>query len=191
MINPQAIFWHHSLRTARMIRHGSKLKVLRGEVELARLACFARGLPALAAERVGARMRALRRGHELDRALDLLRDGGKRVQFMFSGGEPLRAELETHGWPGAAARWPNVSFTIIPGEDHILRPLPAQRFVHGELDSALEAELGRPLVRSAGSTNTGAMGASGADGSLEATEQAPGGSRVVQVVRMMSTEQGA
>jgi dienelactone hydrolase len=191
MINPQAIFWHRSLGTARMIRHGSKLKLLRGEVERARLARFARGLPALAAERVRARARALRSGDELERALDVLRDGGKRVEFMFSGGEPLRAELEAQGWPAVAARWPNVSYRIIPGEDHILRPLPAQRFVHGELDRALEAELGRPLRRHANGASADAAQAPGAGVSLEASQPAAGAPGALQVVRMMSTEQGA
>jgi hypothetical protein len=180
MINPQAIFWHRSLRTARMLRYGSKLKVLRGEVPRAQMLKLVRGLPALAAARARGRLSALRGGSELERALDALAASGKRMHFLFAGDEPLRAELEAEGWPARAARWANVSFGVIPGEDHVLRPLVAQRFVHDALDRALELELGRPLLSGAGT----------ASGPLEAPYTA--GARLEpQVVRMMSTEQGA
>ena len=188
MINPQSILWHRSLRTARMLRHGSKLKVLRGEVELARLLKFAAGLPASTVQSARARVRAQRGGSELDRALDGLRASGKRVRFLFSDGEPLRAELEADGWPERALRWPNVSFAVIPGADHILRPPAAQRFVHDALDRALEFELGRPLVYGrdrAASRRTDARADHDPAG-RQARERS-----ALQVVRMMSTEQGA
>ena len=179
MINPQATFWDRSLKTARMIRHGSKRKLLRGEVELAQLRKLARGLPAFAAARVRARLGKRGGASELDRALDKLHADEKHVRLMFSGGEPLRAELEAEGWPHAAARWPNVSFSVIPGADHVLRPLVAQRYVHDALDRALEAELGRPLDEA------------GDEGSALRQESGAREAGVLQVVRIMSTEQGA
>jgi hypothetical protein len=183
LINPQAIFWNRSLRTARMISHGSKLKVLRGEVELARVVGLMRGLPALAATRVRARLAARGGGSELDRALDKLGADGKRIRFLFSGDEPLRAELEAEGWPVRAARWPNVSFAVIPGDDHILRPLAARRFVNDALDRELEVELGHPLEARADGAETVANATGGPPAARERG--------ALQVVRIMSTEQGA
>jgi pimeloyl-ACP methyl ester carboxylesterase len=143
MINPQALFWSSSLDTARMLRRGSKMKVLRGEVELRVLLNFLVRLPVLAFERAMVLVRARRMGSELHRALDRLRDNGKRAAFLFSGCEPLREELEAEGWPQILGHWPNLSFEAIPGEDHILRPLQAQSFVHGALDRAIAEELRR------------------------------------------------
>jgi hypothetical protein len=127
---------------------------------------------------------AHRGGSELDRALDKLDADGKRIRFLFSGDEPLRAELEAAGWPVSAARWPNVSFAVIPGDDHILRPLAAQRFVHETLDRALEVELGRPLEAHA---EDGAETVEDAAGCPPAAPERG----ALQVVRIMSTEQGA
>jgi hypothetical protein len=117
--------------------------VLRGEVELRVLLAFLSRLPAHAFGRVLARIRARRGGSELHRALERLSANGKRAAFLFSGAEPLREELEAEGWPALLERWPNVTFEPIPGEDHILRPLQAQSFVHGALDRAVQEELGR------------------------------------------------
>ena len=79
------------------------------------------------------------------------------------------------------ARWSNVSFAVIPGDDHILRPLAAQRFVHDALDRALELELERPLA-----ATTGATAGAGVTGAEQPARGAGG-----QVVRMINTEQGA
>jgi len=183
MINPQAIFWDRSLHTARMLRRSSKLKVLRGEVKLARLWSLAAGLPGLTLERARARVRSRAGGSELDRALDTLRADGKRVHFLFSGCEPLREELEAQGWPDSAtARWPNVSFGVIPGDDHILRPLPAQQFVHDALDRALEVELALAAIP---------PGRGDDRSKAEDTAADPHAGGAAQVVRIISTEQGA
>jgi len=143
MLNPQSLFWDSSLPTARVLRRGSRSKVLRGEVPLARLAALAYGVPAMVAWRARTRWRARHAGDELDRALDRLRDTGKHLRFMFSGLEPLYEELELEGRMQRMDRWPNVGFDFIPGQDHLLRPLEAQRFAHEALDRALEEELRR------------------------------------------------
>ena len=158
MINPQALFWHRSLKTARTIRRGSKLKVLRGEVRLARLAALAAALPGLAGERVRARVRERRGGNELERALDTLCARGKRARFLFSGAEPMREEpYSTRGrhtsWTGVIAA--GIMFMLL--------------MVLAVAVSAL------------------GVGCSGAgDGDGERARRGGG-----QVVRMMSTEQGA
>ena len=143
MLNPQSLFWDPSLHTARVLRRGSRSKVLRGEVPLARIVALAYGVPSMVARRARTRWHARHAGDELDRALDRLRDTGKHLRFMFSGLEPLYEELELEGRVQRRDRWPNVGFDVIPGQDHLLRPLEAQRFAHEALDRALEEELRR------------------------------------------------
>lgn len=144
MLNPQSLFWNPSLGTARVLRRGSRLKVLRGEVPLSQIVALAYGVPAMVARRARARWQARRAGgDELDRALDRLRDTGTHLQFMFSGLEPLYEELELEGRMKRMDRWPNVGFDLIPGQDHLMKPPAAQRLAHEALDRALEGELRR------------------------------------------------
>jgi pimeloyl-ACP methyl ester carboxylesterase len=144
MLNPQSFFGDPSLDTARVLRRGSKSKVLHGEVPLAQIVALARGIPPMVLRRARARWHARRDGgDELDRALDQIRDDGKRLRFMFSDHEPLYEELELEGRLQRMDRWPNVDFDFIPGQDHLLRPPMAQRSAYAALDNALEAELRR------------------------------------------------
>jgi pimeloyl-ACP methyl ester carboxylesterase len=144
MLNPQSFFRDPSLDTARVLRRGSRSKVLRGEVPLAQIVALAYGIPSLVLHRARARLRVRQTGgDELDRALDRLRDDGKHLRFMFSDHEPLYEELKLEGRMQRMDRWPNVGFDFIPGRDHLLRPLEAQRFAHAALDRALEGELRR------------------------------------------------
>jgi pimeloyl-ACP methyl ester carboxylesterase len=144
VLNPQSFFWDPSLDTARVLRRGSRSKVLRGEVSLTQIVKLAYGIPSLILQRARTRWRAYRTGgDELDRALDALRDDGKHLQFMFSEREPLYEELELEGRMQQMDRWPNVGFDFIPGQDHLLRPLVSQRFAHEALDRALDEELRR------------------------------------------------
>jgi len=144
MLNPQTLFWDASLSTARVLRRGSRKKLLRGEVPLGRVLKLAVRIPIVLLRRAHTRLLARARGgSELDRALDRLRDAGKQVRFMFSGPEPLREELEREGRDQNGERWPNVGFDFIPGDDHILRAPQSQRLTHDALDRALERELRR------------------------------------------------
>jgi hypothetical protein len=143
MINPQTLFWDASLDTARVLRRGlrtrsSWVKLLRGQVPLGQLLALARRTPRTVLQRARRRWTQRNGEDELDRALDRLRDTGKRVQFLFSGLEPLCEEFELEGRLQRLERWPNVGFERIPGKDHILRPLAAQRFAHAALDRELE-----------------------------------------------------
>jgi pimeloyl-ACP methyl ester carboxylesterase len=156
MLNPQSFFGDPSLDTARVLRRGSRSKVLRGEVPLTQIVALARGIPSMVIRRARARWRARRRGgDELDQALDQLRDDGKRLRFMFSDHEPLYEELELEGRLQRMDRWPNVGFDFIPGRDHLLRPLEAQRFAHTALDRALEQELRRIAASNSDSAQNG------------------------------------
>jgi pimeloyl-ACP methyl ester carboxylesterase len=148
MLNPQTLFWDASLSTARVLRRGSRKKLLRGEVPLRRVLTLATRIPVVLLRRARSRLLARAQGgSELDRALDRLRDADKQVRFMFSGPEPLREELEREGRARRGERWPNVGFDFIPGDDHILRAPQSQRLTHEALDRALERELRRSASR--------------------------------------------
>jgi len=149
MLNPRTLFWDPSLATVRDYRRGllrpsSWRSVLRGEVPVSRILALLRQAPLVLPRRVIARQYARRTGgDELDRALDQLRDNGKHLQFLFSGNEPLREELEQEGRLDQVDRWPNVGVDFLPGRIHTLRPLPSQRSAHEALDRALNSELQR------------------------------------------------
>jgi dienelactone hydrolase len=80
----------------------------------------------------------------IERSLNQLRDNGTEVLFLFRGGEPLYDQLRLGGRIKRFGRSRNVQFRRLPGTDHTFRPLPLQRYVSDELDSAL----GRVLVES-------------------------------------------
>jgi alpha-beta hydrolase superfamily lysophospholipase len=95
--------------------------------------------------RIGAKglLRALvrrppERGAELARAFDRLRDRGARLDLIFCEGEPLREELEP---VEPLDRWPNVGLELVPGRDHLFRPLWMHEHFHAAADRALERAL--------------------------------------------------
>jgi pimeloyl-ACP methyl ester carboxylesterase len=73
----------------------------------------------------------------VERALNQLRSEGTEVLFLFRVGEPLYDQFRLGGRIKRFGRWRNLQFRRIPGTDHTFRPLPLQRFVSDELDSAL------------------------------------------------------
>ncbi|MEA2315771.1 MAG: hypothetical protein QOI03_2463 [Solirubrobacteraceae bacterium] len=153
MLNPQALFWDESLEAARDLRRGlrraSWQKLLRGEVPIARLLSLAWRAPLKLPLRAVALRGERRRGRsELDDALDRLRDDGKILRFMFSGGEPLYEELERDGYLSRLDRWPNVNIERLPGDVHTLRPLQSQQRAHEALDRALGEILANTSVSS-------------------------------------------
>ncbi len=156
MLNPQSLFWDPSLVTARVLRRGSRSKVLRREVPLTQIVALACGVPAMVARRARARWQAHRAGgNELDRALDRLRDAGTHLRFMFSGREPLYEELELEGRIQRMDRWPNVGFDSIPGQDHLMKPPAAQRVAHEALDLGLQEQLLRVTKNGLNSAQNG------------------------------------
>jgi alpha-beta hydrolase superfamily lysophospholipase len=144
MINPHAFFWAPSVGedrgTRRLLRRASWRRILAGEVPFRRIVLVAgRTLIVLA----GIGRRGQSRRHELDRALDQLRDSHKHVMLAFSGGEPLFEELKRDGRLDRIGRWPNLTLEVLPGREHILQTLRSQRAAHLALDRALERALER------------------------------------------------
>jgi alpha-beta hydrolase superfamily lysophospholipase len=148
MVNPRTLFWDASQETVRYLRRGlfqpaSWGMVLRGDVQRSRVGSVLRGAPRSLLRRAAARVQAIGDSDQLDLVLDLLRDGGKQLVFLFSEKEPLYEELERQGRLPRNERWPNVKLELIPGRDHTLRPHYSQERAHEALDRALDRELAR------------------------------------------------
>ena len=76
------------------------------------------------------------------------RAGGTHFVMAFSGNEPLRAELAEDGSLARLEALGHVEVRALPGHDHILRPLEAQRAAHDVLDRAVAVALDQ-VARSA------------------------------------------
>jgi len=144
MLNPAAIFWEPSLLTLRAFRRrasrSSWRRALHRGVPLTQIAAVGAQMPTVLAELArGSRERS----RKLDRALDELARAGKNVTFAFSSNQPLWHEFGREGRLDREQRRENVTFEMLPGTDHLLRPLHAQRQAHAALDGALERELRR------------------------------------------------
>jgi pimeloyl-ACP methyl ester carboxylesterase len=149
MLNPRALFWQESLQPARDFRRGllhlSKWRKLR-LIPRWRYVAFARWLlsaPARLTAGALSRARGQRRTDPVEQALDRLRARDTQVMLLFSDDEPLYEELSDSGVVSRLHRWPNVMLERVPGYDHPLRPLVAQRRAHEALDRALSRELER------------------------------------------------
>ena len=75
--------------------------------------------------------------------LDRLNAAGTTVVMAFSVDEPLYAELERDGFVARSGRWPTLHLDRLPGRDHTLRPIVAQRAAQALLDRELARELDR------------------------------------------------
>jgi hypothetical protein len=73
--------------------------------------------------------------------LDRLSAAGTTVVMAFSVDEPLYGELERDGFVARSGRWPTLHLDRLPGRDHTLRPIVAQRAAQTLLDRELEREL--------------------------------------------------
>jgi len=155
LLNPRALFWDPTLEVTRevrkaFLRSSAWRKVLRGEIPMERMAGLAYRTPGVFARRAVARVargaaRQTRGGDRLDLAFDRLREEGKRIELMFSSGEPLYEELESEGRLDRLDRWPNVGLELVAGNIHTLRSADAQASAHQALDRALDVELRRAL----------------------------------------------
>ena len=169
LLNPGALEWHPQLVEAREAARLHRLrqvhawqKILRGGVPLARMRMTA----AAALRQTGRSMaavpaRAIRRrpspGGEVSTStsavLDRLGAAGTTVVMAFSADEPLYLELEHDGFLARAHGWPALRIERLPGRDHTLRPMAAQRAANALLDRELGRELDRiasaPPARSA------------------------------------------
>jgi hypothetical protein len=122
-----------------MLRPSWWLKLIRGKIDRARMRRFARWIvraPFKLASRLGRGGR-----DEIDRALDSLRDDGKRAVLWFCPDEPLLARMERDGRLEHLDRWPNLEVRRLTATDHVFRAVWMQRRVHDELDETIAREL--------------------------------------------------
>ncbi|HEY2716702.1 MAG TPA: hypothetical protein VGI73_10840 [Solirubrobacterales bacterium] len=137
-LNAGALRWHDELLVRREARKGARAlerhwwrKLLGGEIEARRIRELLVSLLAHARLTIARPFRreaapsTLLAGIEGD--LDRLRDAGTSVLIALSGEEPLGAEVERDRLRERSERWPNVEFVTLPGSDHTLRPLVAQK----------------------------------------------------------------
>ncbi len=154
LLNPQALVWADDLaarREARKLRRITSRQgwtaFLSGEISTAAIVSSARVAARLIATRL------VRRGRAPDPTgvtsvadgLDRLRASGTPVLLGFSDQEPLVADLEADGTRSRLDRWPNVTWVDLPGQDHELRPIQAQRAGRELLDRAVAAGISPPL----------------------------------------------
>jgi pimeloyl-ACP methyl ester carboxylesterase len=149
MLNPRMLFWDPTRDVVRYVRRGMLLPsswrmIVKQQVAGGRILSVLRRAPT-ALLRHGISHVARRRSRQDDVALALraLRATNTQLLFAFSGEEPLQEELAREGRLVPPSAWPNVRIETLPGYDHVLRPLAAQRAAHAALDRALDRELAR------------------------------------------------
>jgi alpha-beta hydrolase superfamily lysophospholipase len=148
MFNSGALAWHPDLVTDRGIRDLHRLRepewwrmLFTGKHRMANVGA-AVGLLWRKARQLARRLRHGLRGrlesrHEVDVDLDRLRELDTRVTLAFSGGEDLHFELTEAGVFTRLQQWPNVALEELPGDDHSLRPIPAQEAAAALIDREL------------------------------------------------------
>jgi len=148
LVNPAALVWHDDLvrqrnagRLRRLRERAWWRRLLRGQVRRARIRAIAgaalRGPVGRQAAPDQGSMLARLRAREVD------------VLLAFSADEPLEAELRAGAWYQDPDAWPNLHRARIPGRDHTLRPIVAQRATGAALDEALDRELARAAATDA------------------------------------------
>ena len=148
VLNPGALVWDDDLVSRRDARKLYRLfdpawlrRIVRGEIEATRI----REIALAFARRARLRRRAGGRIGELpdplNATLDTLHEAGTRVVLAFSADEAVRAELDESGELGRLAGRSNIELVTLPGRDHTVRPIVAQRAVHDLLDRAFTTEL--------------------------------------------------
>jgi alpha-beta hydrolase superfamily lysophospholipase len=153
LLNAGALTWHDNLLEQREARKFDRMfqrrwwaKLYRGEVRVLTLADLGRLAAAKVASfrrRLGSRSDAAAgERSEIGPDLDLVRDSGTRLTMAFSGDEALHTELAAEGILDQLERWPNLDLHDLPGSDHTLRSVVAQRAAAELLDSELERVLG-------------------------------------------------
>ncbi len=146
MLNPARLFWDELLATRRELRKGLLepshwRKLARGELAPARALAFARRLPRDLVSFLGSApsMRRFSRSQhdQLEVAFERLSAANVSVLLAFSGGEPLHDELVRQGRLDAIMSHSNVRLATLPGHDHTLNPIAAQRGARALLDEAI------------------------------------------------------
>jgi alpha-beta hydrolase superfamily lysophospholipase len=151
ILNPRAMIWDPDLLTRREAKAVRRLiepalwdRVLHGQVPATRMVDISRAMVRTATSAATTRLRRIGADQPMPSAvtqaealLDALRRHGTRVILAFADDEPVRDELEADGLLAHLGRWPNVVLTHLPGRDHTLRPVVAQRAYHELLDGEL------------------------------------------------------
>ena len=152
ILNPRAMIWDPDLLTRREAKAVRRLiepalwtRVLHGQVPATRMVDISRAMVRTATSAATTRLRRVGADRPMPSAvtqaedlLDALREHGTRVILAFADDEPVRDELEADGLLARLGRWPNVVLTHLPGRDHTLRPIVAQRAYHELLEGELE-----------------------------------------------------
>lgn len=154
LMNPRILVWDPEVVARREARNLPLVRsaawwrrLFRGEVTLSRVRAIVRALLTHAWLRVMRLPSVLgwRQDHlaknPVEVLLDRLHDNGTRVLMAFSDDEPLHDELEEGGFLARLDEWPNLEVRTLPGRDHTLRPIVAQRAVHALLDRELNRVL--------------------------------------------------
>ncbi len=156
IVNPRAMVWDPDLLARREARKVERLLepalwqgLLRSKVPPSRMLAVSR---AMARTAVRAVIRAARRTSAADRArrssdvtegrLDALQKLGTRVVLAFADDEPVHDELMADGVLTRSDRWPVIELMHLPGRDHTLRPIVAQRALHVMLEAELDRLVG-------------------------------------------------
>lgn len=79
----------------------------------------------------------------IERELDALRAADTRVVLALCEREPEQLRLTLPRHRTRLRRWPNVKHVTLPGTDHTLRPIPAQRKMRQILGEVLSREIAR------------------------------------------------
>lgn len=155
LINPWTLVWYPELEDEREARKASRVlqrkwisKLVKGEVAFSKVKTALRSALLGAGRKLrdlgrSRRERRRRRG-TFDSGLDQLRDRQVRLVIAFAEGEPLADELAEIDFKGRLGRWPNIALAELPGGDHTLRPVGAQRALRDLLEAELELSLGAP-----------------------------------------------
>ena len=141
LLNLWAFFWSEQLAASRDRRNARKMLRSRSWREIVRIAMGRGRIGRIAGMRAAlasvwpdfGRLYTDRVGD----ALDGLHARGVATTFLFCHNEPLYDDYFANDWSKQLVRWPNVTLERIPIEDHMFRPLWAQRHVHERLDEAI------------------------------------------------------
>ena len=145
LVNLWSFVWSEELAAARDARRARALLRSGAWRDVARIAMEDGRIPRMVRTKVrqlsrsGTRERDVlaRIAIETDAILSQLRDADVQTLLLLSGDEMLAEDLEADGHFDQIRRWPNIWYERIPINDHIFRPVWAQRHVHGTFDRAL------------------------------------------------------
>jgi len=145
LVNLWSFVWSEELAVARdarraraLLRSGAWRDVARIAMEEGRIARLMRTkLRQLSRKGAGGGDLLARIAVETEAILSQLRDTDVQTLLLLSGGEMLAEDLEADGGLDQLRRWPNLRYERIPIDDHIFRPVWAQRHVHEAFDRAL------------------------------------------------------